>query len=169
MINFHVNLSCLNNWQERWTWTLGVNSHYCFCLSGLCGSNSLSSHLENTCLGGDSSNCSASDQPDLKLPEYKSLFTSPKSVFQNPPCLPRIRLSTWFFIKSSIFCITRNLGSHRQPILQLTSLSRHPNTLGHYARQKAQQHSAIASHYRCTLTAWIHTLLLCKDLPLLGS
>lgn len=32
MINFHVNLSCLNNWWGRWAQALGVSGCYSFCL-----------------------------------------------------------------------------------------------------------------------------------------
>lgn len=128
MINFHVNLSCLNNWWERWAQAFGVSNCYSFCLFWSLQQSSPSSPLENTPLGGNGLNYPAlyHSRWGITLIQISALSSKIYTFI-----LPPIWLSSWICIKSSIFCIMRSLGSHRQLILQLASLAKCLSKIDH--------------------------------------
>lgn len=89
--------------------------------------------------------------PDVELSEYKSLLPPSKST--HSPGLT-IWLSTWFCIKSSIFCFTRVLVSHGDSWSHSWPVCPNAkNSLSEQARQKARQQMLLPRGTACALTA----------------
>lgn len=112
---------------------------------------SLSNCLENTHLRGDGLNCSALNHSRCRIIWIQ--ISAPSFKIYTFPGLT-IWLSTWFCIKSSIFCFTRVLVSHGDSWSHSWPVCPNAkNSLSQQARQKARQQMLLPRGTACALTA----------------